>query len=141
MAFLVGVLIFTFIFIFLSFFRTYFYFNCAPYYRADSVSFKDLMEYFETSSFNFFDARDKVASFVSSFLVEKKKEHMEFYKRDIKSSMSDQVTHAPLLEFLWVIFPALILVAIAYPSVVMLYYNETYVEPVFNITVIGNQWF
>lgn len=100
MAFLVGVLIFTFIFIFLSFFRTYFYFNCAPYYRVDSISLKDLLEYFKTSSFNFFDARDKITSFASYFLVEKKRENMEFYKRDIKSSMSDQVTHAPLLEFL-----------------------------------------
>jgi len=42
---------------------------------------------------------------------------------------------------LWVVFPAIILVAIAYPSLVMLYYNETYIDPVYNITVIGNQWY
>jgi cytochrome c oxidase subunit 2 len=144
MTFLVGILLFTFTFVFLSFFRTYFYFNFAPYYRVDvGLSFKDLMDYFRDPSvaIEFFEAYDKITLFISSFLIEKKREHMEFYKRDIKSAMGDQVTHAPLLEFLWVVFPALILVAIAYPSVVMLYYNETYVEPVFNITVVGNQWF
>jgi heme/copper-type cytochrome/quinol oxidase subunit 2 len=100
-----------------------------------------LVEFFKAESFNLFNAYNKVSAFISTFLIDKKRENMDFYKKDIKSSMTDQVTHAPLLEFLWVVFPALILVAIAYPSVVMLYYNETYVEPVFNITVIGNQWF
>ncbi|HMP27967.1 MAG TPA: cytochrome c oxidase subunit II transmembrane domain-containing protein [Saprospiraceae bacterium] len=66
---------------------------------------------------------------------------MEFYKNDIKKAINDQVTHAPLLEFLWVVLPAIILIFIAYPSVMMLYYNEAYVNPVFNISAIGNQWF
>ena len=73
------------------------------------------------------------------FFYAKKKEYMPFYKRDIKSALNDQVTHAPVLEFLWVVFPAIILIFIAYPSVMMLYYNEAYVNPVYNISAIGNQ--
>ena len=100
MTFLVGILIFTFIFIFLSFFRTYFYFNFAPYYQVEKTLFKDLVAYFKVAKFNVFDAYSKVSAFISSFLIEKKRENMDFYRRDIKSSMTDQVTHAPLLEFL-----------------------------------------
>lgn len=37
--------------------------------------------------------------------------------------------------------PAVILVLIAYPSIIMLYYNEAYIDPIFNISAIGNQWF
>jgi heme/copper-type cytochrome/quinol oxidase subunit 2 len=64
---------------------------------------------------------------------------MKFYKKDVKQAIHDQITHAPVLEFLWVVFPAIILVFIAYPSVLMLYYNEMYVTPLYNITALGNQ--
>ena len=144
MAFLVGVIIFTFIFIFLSFFRTYFYFNYKTYYQPqDFCSFGEFLAYFRSNLFNFrfSQAYENFISYIRISIIRQKNKHLAFYKRDIKSSLTDQITHAPLLEFLWVIFPALILVAIAYPSIILLYYNEAYVEPVFNITVIGNQWF
>jgi heme/copper-type cytochrome/quinol oxidase subunit 2 len=76
---------------------------------------------------------------VRFYILKKKSAYLSFYKADIKKSLTDQVTHAPVLEFLWVVFPAIILVFIAYPSLVMLYYNEAYIDPVYNITVIGNQ--
>lgn len=144
MAFLVGVIIFTFIFIFLSFFRTYFFFNYKTYYQPQEFcSFGEFLAYFRSNLFNFrfSHAYENFISYIRISIIRQKNKHLAFYKKDIKSSLTDQITHAPLLEFLWVIFPALILVAIAYPSIILLYYNEAYVEPVFNITVIGNQWF
>ena len=136
MSFLVSILIFTFIFIFLSFFRTYFFFNFKPYFAPLPIKFTDI---FSNSNFN-----NPVSSFLNwvryNMLLQRKLS-IPFYIKDVKRSLKDQVTHAPLLEFLWVIFPALILVAIAYPSIVMLYYNESYVDPTFTISVIGNQWY
>lgn len=144
MAFLVGVIIFTFIFIFLSFFRTYYCFNFKTFYKPQKfVSFSEFLAYFwaNITNFRLLQAYDNMVSYFRYSTMWTKYKHLDFYKQDIRSSLKDQITHAPLLEFLWVIFPALILVAIAYPSIILLYYNEAYVEPVFNITVIGNQWF
>ena len=130
MAFLVGVVIFTFIFIFISFFRSYpfFYWKPRKGYTFLPVS-------------NFFSVIEEYEKNAKKFFHGKKIEYMEFYKRDIKSSINDQITHAPILEFLWVVLPAIILVFIAYPSVMMLYYNEMYVTPLYNITASGNQWY
>lgn len=144
MAFLVGIIIFTFIFIFLSFFRTYFFFNYKTYYEPqDFCSFSEFLAYFRSNlwNFRFLEAYENFISYIRISIIRQKNKHLAFYKKDIKASLTDQIVHAPLLEFLWVIFPALILVFIAYPSIILLYYNEAYVEPVFNITVIGNQWF
>lgn len=136
MTFLIGIIIFTFIFIFLSFFRTYFFFHVKLMFPPNKMVFKEI---FYTE--NYLDIFPKFLNWIRYNLYINKFKFMNFYKEDIKSSLKDQVSHAPVLEFFWVIFPALILVAIAYPSVVMLYYNESYVDPVFNITVIGNQWY
>lgn len=144
MSFLVGVIIFTFIFIFLSFFRSYYCFNFKTFYQPQKfVSFGEFLAHFgyNITNFRLLQAYENIIEYFRYTMLLKKYKFLEYYKKDIKSSLNDQITHAPLLEFLWVIFPALILVAIAYPSIVLLYYNEAYVEPVFNITVIGNQWF
>jgi len=132
MSFLVGIIIFTFVFIFFSFFRTYIFFYSKPkFYPLEQLKPNDgFYEYY-------FYIRNKI----ERLCMLQKQNNMEFYQEDIKRSLTDQVTHAPLLEFLWVVLPAVILVLIAYPSVIMLYYNEAYVDPVFNISAIGNQWF
>lgn len=50
-------------------------------------------------------------------------------------------THAPKLEIFWTIFPAFILLAIAVPSLYLLYLIDA-VEPLsFAIKVIGHQWY
>lgn len=81
MAFLVGIIIFTFIFIFLSFFRSY------PYFYSKLK--------FEVPSDGNLTSYEKIAYTMHT----KKMQHMEFYKADIKRAMKDQVTHAPVLEF------------------------------------------
>lgn len=50
-------------------------------------------------------------------------------------------THAPMLEIIWTIIPALILILIAIPSFSLLYSLDEVVEPIFTIKVIGHQWF
>lgn len=135
MAFLIGIIVFTFIFIFLSFFRTYIFFYPRPFFthyeRNDERG----------KNFIFFSFVDQLFIDFGKILAAKKSQMIPKYKEDIKKSLTDQVTHAPVLEFLWVVIPAVILIFIAYPSVMMLYYNEAYVNPIFNISAIGNQWF
>lgn len=130
MSFLVGIIIFTFIFILLSLFRSYPLFYFKPRKKLDF--------YIEDEWLSFFINYKKS---LEEYFTEKKKEYMIFYMKDIKQAIKDQITHAPLLEFLWVILPAIILIFIAYPSVMMLYYNEMFVTPLYNITALGNQWY
>ena len=63
------------------------------------------------------------------------------FMRQMVVSKQLSETHAPLLEFLWTIFPIIILMFIAYPSFALLYALDETISPLFNITVIGNQWF
>lgn len=51
------------------------------------------------------------------------------------------VTHAPILEIIWTIIPAIILVIIAIPSFALLYSMDEIVDPAFTVKVIGHQWY
>jgi len=51
------------------------------------------------------------------------------------------VTHAPILEIVWTIIPALILVLIAIPSFSLLYSIDEIITPLLTIKIIGHQWY
>ena len=51
------------------------------------------------------------------------------------------VVHAPLLEIIWTLIPALILVFVAIPSFSLLYSMDEIIEPLLTIKVIGHQWY
>jgi heme/copper-type cytochrome/quinol oxidase subunit 2 len=46
-----------------------------------------------------------------------------------------------LIELIWTITPALILIAIAFPSFKLLYLLDEVIDPVITVKAIGNQWF
>ncbi len=50
-------------------------------------------------------------------------------------------THASLLEFVWTIVPAIVLIVIAIPSFELLYSLEEIVEPRYIVKIIGHQWY
>ena len=52
-----------------------------------------------------------------------------------------QISHASILEIIWTIVPAVILVLIAIPSFSLLYSIEEIVEPIISIKIIGHQWY
>lgn len=62
-----------------------------------------------------------------------------FDKNINKNSL--MVTHAPLLEIVWTVIPALILIFIAIPSFSLLYSIDEVLEPLLTIKVIGHQWY
>lgn len=51
------------------------------------------------------------------------------------------VVHAPTLEIIWTIIPAVILIFVAIPSFSLLYSMDEIVEPLLTIKVIGHQWY
>jgi len=52
-----------------------------------------------------------------------------------------QKTHFPVLEFVWTIFPSLLIVNMALPTFSLLYLMDHLVNPMFTLKVIGNQWY
>lgn len=51
------------------------------------------------------------------------------------------LNHGTLIETIWTIFPAVILVFIAYPSFKLLYLMDEVIDPILTIKVIGHQWY
>ena len=49
--------------------------------------------------------------------------------------------HGSLIELIWTITPALILIAIAFPSFTMLYIMDEIIAPNLTIKIIGHQWY
>jgi len=50
-------------------------------------------------------------------------------------------THGTALEVIWTILPALVLIAIAFPSFQLLYLMDEVLSPTLTIKVAGSQWF
>lgn len=48
-------------------------------------------------------------------------------------------THSSLLEIIWTIIPAIILVLIAIPSFTLLYSLDELIDPVLTLKVVGHQ--
>jgi cytochrome c oxidase subunit 2 len=46
-----------------------------------------------------------------------------------------------LIELIWTITPALVLIAVAFPSFKLLYLLDEVIDPVITVKAIGNQWF
>lgn len=53
--------------------------------------------------------------------------------------MSDRVIM--ILEFLWVLIPALLLVGVMSSSLAILYSIDEIIDPVLTLKVIGHQWY
>src|SRR6201985_3152230 len=51
------------------------------------------------------------------------------------------LTHGTLLELIWTITPAFILIAIAFPSFRLLYLMDEVISPTLTIKVVGHQWY
>jgi len=51
------------------------------------------------------------------------------------------LTHGTVLELVWTITPALILIAIAFPSFRLLYLMDEVISPTLTIKIVGHQWY
>ena len=62
------------------------------------------------------------------------------YNEDIHPK-ADVFTHSTLLEIIWTIVPALILIIVAIPSFALLFSIEEIINPTQTIKIIGHQWY
>ena len=58
-----------------------------------------------------------------------------------KSSVSEKFTHSSVLEIVWTIIPAVILMLIAMPSFNLLYSLDEVIDPTMTLKIIGHQWY
>ena len=49
--------------------------------------------------------------------------------------------HGTLLEIIWTILPALVLIIIAFPSFKLLYFLDEVIDPAITLKTIGRQWY
>jgi cytochrome c oxidase subunit 2 len=66
------------------------------------------------------------------------------YHGNIQTSLSnydEDFTHSTVLEVVWTIVPALILMVIAVPSFALLYSIDEVIVPAITLKVIGHQWY
>ena len=67
--------------------------------------------------------------------------HFKIKNNIVQEGYTIAFTHHPILEIIWTIIPALILIVIAIPSFSLLYSVDELVEPLFTIKVVGHQWY
>lgn len=53
----------------------------------------------------------------------------------------NRFTHSSILEIVWTLIPAIVLLLIAIPSFALLYSLDELVDPVLTLKVIGHQWY
>ena len=71
---------------------------------------------------------------------------MDFYSNDLRTLFYlffQQVRHRKVLEWIWTCVPALILLLLLYPSLILLYcYDRPYItKPYLTFKAIGHQWY
>ena len=65
-----------------------------------------------------------------------------YYFNSTKTSITHKyLNHGTLIELIWTITPALILIAIAFPSFRLLYLLDEVISPSITIKVAGHQWY
>jgi len=63
------------------------------------------------------------------------------YFNEDKNPVSEKFTHSTILEIVWTIIPACILLVIAIPSFALLYSLDEMIDPTTTLKVIGHQWY
>jgi cytochrome c oxidase subunit 2 len=58
-----------------------------------------------------------------------------------RNSIPDTVTHGTVLEVVWTVTPAIILMIMAVPSFALLYSIDEIIDPAITIKAVGHQWY
>ena len=57
------------------------------------------------------------------------------------SPKAEKFTHSSLLEIIWTVLPAVVLLLIAIPSFTLLYSLDELIDPTITLKIIGHQWY
>ena len=64
-----------------------------------------------------------------------------YYNSEKSPIVHKYLNHGTLIELIWTITPALVLIAIAFPSFRLLYLLDEVISPTITIKVVGHQWY
>jgi cytochrome c oxidase subunit 2 len=64
-----------------------------------------------------------------------------YYSLLMNSKISNKFSHSNILEIIWTILPAIILIFIAIPSFSLLYSLDELSDPIITVKVVGHQWY
>ena len=78
-----------------------------------------------------------VVSIFVSWMLGRTLWHFEINQNNIPSSL----THGTLIEIIWTVTPALILLVIAVPSFSLLYAMDEIISPAITVKTLGHQWY
>jgi len=67
--------------------------------------------------------------------------HVTVNFNEDKNPIAQKFTHSSILEIIWTILPAVVLLLIAVPSFALLYSIDELIDPVVTLKVIGHQWY
>jgi cytochrome c oxidase subunit 2 len=65
---------------------------------------------------------------------------VQLFRKEVHPK-ADRVVHGTVLEIVWTITPALILLVIAVPSFALLYSVDEIIEPAVTLKAVGHQWY
>lgn len=66
---------------------------------------------------------------------------MYYYSSNNNAIVHKYLNHGTLIELIWTITPAFVLIAIAFPSFRLLYLLDEVISPTITIKVVGHQWY
>lgn len=99
-----------------------------------------LPNYIEKKDYNFYENL-MIERFLSYYLFNITSNGLYFYEGYDKFLTTHQFRHSINLEYIFGIFPTIIIGFIILPSMYLLYSNEIEINPGLTIKIIGHQWF
>jgi cytochrome c oxidase subunit 2 len=66
---------------------------------------------------------------------------MSYFSSTKSGLLYKYLNHGTLIELIWTVTPALVLIAIAFPSFKLLYTLDEVIDPALTIKVVGHQWY
>jgi cytochrome c oxidase subunit 2 len=64
-----------------------------------------------------------------------------YFFNEKKNKVSKAIVHGTVIEIVWTVIPALVLMMIAIPSFTLLYAVDEVVDPSLTVKVVGHQWY
>jgi len=99
-----------------------------------------ILKFIEKKDYNYYE-NIIIERFLSYYLFNITSNGLYFYEGYDKFIMTHQFRHSINLEYIFGIFPTIIIGFIILPSMYLLYSNEIEINPGLTIKIIGHQWF
>jgi heme/copper-type cytochrome/quinol oxidase subunit 2 len=64
-----------------------------------------------------------------------------YHFNEVVNPVPVQIVHGSVIEVVWTLIPAFILMVVAVPSFALLYSADELIEPTLTLKVVGHQWY